>query len=131
LRYYLATKLENNEQHNRVRDAVGGELTYDWTAHGPVWSHGSVRMKDVACHEVKGVADANLLAVILPGGRGTHVELGVALGCGIPVIMLGGEKDYVPAPGVTTFHWHPLIEQVWEEGHFIERIRQFLGIGCI
>ena len=30
---------------------------------------------------------ADLVIVLLPGGRGTHTELGIAIGAGIPILL--------------------------------------------
>lgn len=87
MRYYIATALERAADHTLVRDAMaaaGHQITYDWTAHGSVQSEGLDRIREVAEAETRGVLDADLVIVLLPGGRGTHAELGIAIGAGIP-----------------------------------------------
>lgn len=83
MRFYIATRLENVARYNQLRDALvglGHELTYDWTSHGgSVRGQGHDVMKNVSGLESVGVVEADVLIVLLPGGRGTHVELGVAL----------------------------------------------------
>jgi nucleoside 2-deoxyribosyltransferase len=41
----------------------------------------------IALAELAGVREADVLIVLLPGGYGTHVEIGAALGLGKPVIL--------------------------------------------
>lgn len=100
---YIATKLENHAQHNELRDLLverGIDLSYDWTAHGPVWERGEECIRTVANLEARGVLKADLCIVLWPGGRGTHVEMGIAIGAGVPVLFYSPEPD-------RHFHAHP------------------------
>lgn len=88
--FYVATGLENAPQAREVRDlmkAAGWHHTYDWTVHGSVAGTGVDRIREVAEAEAKGVADADLVIVLLPGGRGTHTELGMARALKKPVLI--------------------------------------------
>lgn len=79
---YIATKLANHAQHNEVRDRLaelGISLTYDWTEHGSVKDTSESRIIEVAEAERAGVWMADIVIVLLPGGRGTHAELGMAV----------------------------------------------------
>lgn len=116
LHYYIATKLERHADHNLVRDtmaAQGHTITYDWTTHGSVREEGSARMREAADGMVRGVLDADLVIVLLPGGRGTHAELGMALAAGIPVILHAEDAAMFESPDETIcFYHHPLCLQV-------------------
>ena len=54
--------------------------------------------------------DGNLVA-ILPGGRGTHAEIGIAIGLGLPVVLLeqvgayDAECAFYHAPTVSRYMW--------------------------
>lgn len=79
---YIATMLERAGAHNVVRDwlvARGHRLTYDWTVHGSVAKEGADRLREVAVKEKEGVRRADAVVVLLPGGRGTHGELGMSV----------------------------------------------------
>lgn len=99
IKTYIATGLENHAAHNALRDALVAtgkfELTYDWTEHGSVQDQGIDRLQEVATSEIAGVMLAHLVIVLLPGGRGTHAELGIAIATAVPAIMLIAET---PAP---------------------------------
>lgn len=80
---YIASALERADEVRALRDALaehGIGLSYDWTKHGSVQHEGPERIAEVARHEIEGVATADLVIVWLPGGRGTHAELGIAVG---------------------------------------------------
>lgn len=112
MRVYIATRLENHRDHNRLRDLLaerGIGLTYDWTTHGPVWRDGPDRIRAVAQAEALGVTSADLVIVLLPGGRGTHAELGIAIGAGIPVLLVPSLRSQVEGEGVCAFYLHPLV----------------------
>ena len=68
--------------HNMVRDDLkkcGHDLTYDWTLHGSVKSVSKERLREVASLELDGVSEADFVVVLLPGGNGTHLELGFSI----------------------------------------------------
>lgn len=127
MKFYVATKLENHEAHNRVRDFVaelGHEVTYDWTAHGPVHSHGLERIEEVALAEILGVADADVVVVLWPGGRGTHVEMGAAIALGKTVLMVSEITDHHEAtPETCAFYHHPNVELFRSERDLFQFIR--------
>lgn len=82
MKYYIASGLENAERVNLAAarlDEKGGERTYDWTKHGDVRQKGEARMREVSERELEAVKRAELFIALLPGGKGTHTELGAAL----------------------------------------------------
>lgn len=120
MKAYIATRLERHADHNALRDAlaeVGIGLSYDWSVHGPVWRDGLDRIKEVSCLEMDGVAQADVVIVLLPGGRGTHAELGMALATGKPVILNASEADHEAffgaVPETCAFYHHPLCYWTW------------------
>ncbi|MCH9609186.1 MAG: hypothetical protein S4CHLAM45_04080 [Chlamydiales bacterium] len=90
MKFYVATSLSRAKMHNQVRDALiskGHELTYDWTLHGSVKMVSLDRLAEVGEREVKGIAQADVVVLLLPGGKGTHVELGLAAALKKPIIL--------------------------------------------
>lgn len=116
-KFYVATGLSRAKDQNVVRDALvarGHELTYDWSAHGdsPKFESMAV-LKDVALAEIEGVLASDVLVVLLPGGGGTHVELGVALSVGKPVIIHSEEPTpFRLGKKTKAFYHHPQVRQV-------------------
>lgn len=104
-KFYIATALERAADHKFIKEALiaaGHEITYDWTTHGSVQDKPHTWC-DVAQNEINGVIDADVVIVLLPGGRGTHTELGIALGNATPIIIVG---DQVDATGRTCIFYH-------------------------
>jgi nucleoside 2-deoxyribosyltransferase len=82
-KFYIASGLDNFGLVRQVAEtlkAAGWTHTYDWTKHGSVAGLGEQAFVDCAKNEVEGVIAADVVIALLPGGRGTHVELGIALG---------------------------------------------------
>ena len=131
LKIYVATSLDHAPRAVAVHKALehaGHIITYRWTDHGSVQDQGVARLREVAEAELNGVRDADVLVAILPGGRGTHAEIGIAIGLGIPVVLLeqvgayDAECAFYHAPGVHRYMWSeesvlPLLafwaESVW------------------
>ncbi len=118
---YIATRLENTEKYFEVRAAlkeldVG--ISYDWTLHGPVWRSGAERIREVSICEFKGVELADYVIVILPGGRGTHCELGMAIALGKQIFILAESPEVQNMQGATpetcAFYHHPSV--IWTYG---------------
>lgn len=114
MKFYIATRLENYAKHNELRDmlvADGHEITYDWTVHGPVWRNGMKAIRDVALLERGGVRDADFVAALLPGGRGTHAEIGMALAYEKFVFATGPAEMFGATPETCAFYHDPLVVQ--------------------
>jgi nucleoside 2-deoxyribosyltransferase len=96
MKVYIATGLERIETQKQVagwlREA-GHEITYDWGTHGPACGSGLERIVEVAHAELNGVMHADVVLALLPGGRGTHFEIGAAVGVGIPVVLWRESSD--------------------------------------
>ena len=121
LHIYVATGLEYAHRARLVGCALraaGHKITYDWTTHGSVQGEGFDRLAEVAQAERDGVAVADLVIAILPGGRGTHVEIGMALGYGIPVALLiqdgcyDAECAFYSLPEIDRRGWTTLTELI-------------------
>lgn len=143
MRFYIASRLENAP---RVRElaavlkAHGHEHTYDWTVHGSVQNAGLDVIERVAVLGTRGVERADVVIVMLPGGRGTHAELGIALGIMLRrsidsagkehliteigrdarrllVLSESEEIDFGTDGRTCAFYHHPFVERVgsWSE----------------
>lgn len=118
LRFYVASRLENAANVDRLADTLiarhDWKLTYRWTDHGSVQKDGPDRIREVSVKEYRGIEQADLVIVLLPGGRGTHVELGIALGMKKHVLIWGeSEAAFADAEGrECAFYRHPYVRRV-------------------
>jgi hypothetical protein len=131
---YVATALENVEQAKRVASqfkAAGWHLTYDWTLHGSVQDKGEARCAEVSVLECQGVIEADLLAILMPGGRGTHTEFGIALATHKPILMFA--PSYQTLLGrdnrVCSFYMHPLVTRIFgDEAEIVPKATQIIDM---
>jgi hypothetical protein len=121
-RFYIASSLDNAPMVRRLASVLlshGHVLTYDWTAHGAVYraeqtaSENVAVMQETARREIKGVTSADIVIVLLPGGRGTHIEMGAALASGKRVLVVGcTDKVAGAGPNPCAFYFHPRVQHV-------------------
>lgn len=96
MKYYIASSLENAEQVQRlarVLNSWGWTQTHDWAQHGSVQAQGREKIRDTAERELDGVREADIVIIMLPGGRGTHVELGTALALNKRIILYAESQE--------------------------------------
>lgn len=115
-KFYIATSLSRAKDHNFVRDhllARGHVLTYDWTHHGSVKTTTLEMLNRVAHKEFEGVGAADFVVVLLPGGFGTHVEIGAAIAFGKKVVIHSEDKEvFMPSDKTNAFYHHQGIEKL-------------------
>ncbi len=106
-RFYLATRKDRAAEANALEKALktrGWERSFAWT--GQDGSDQDAHSK-IAVAELEGVREADVLIVLLPGGYGTHVEIGAALALGKPVILHAPDRNTLETPYPCVFHYHP------------------------
>lgn len=131
-KYYIASGLENAGNVRvlkKVLDQAGWEHTYDWTVHGAVDVD---RLPEVAKDEEEGVAVADVVIVLLPGGRGTHTELGIALAFAAASAESGQDPricvfsanpgDFEIKGQTCAFYHHPCVERFTSMDEMIDSL---------
>jgi nucleoside 2-deoxyribosyltransferase len=114
-RFYLSTRKDRSAQAAVLLDALkaqGWERTLDWTDQGNVGPDGYA---GTAVAEIAAVREADVLVVLLPGGYGTHVEIGVALALGKAVILHAPDRKTLDTPYPCIFHYHPGVKLLVSE----------------
>lgn len=116
MKFYIASKLENAKKVKRLANvlkASGWEQTYDWTKHGSVQKEGEQRLREVAGCELRGVKDAEVVIVMLPGARGTHAELGAANVLEKPVFIYAeDDSSFLQDERTCAFYWNENVVHV-------------------
>ena len=111
MKFYIASKLENHAQVRQLSamlKQLGWTHTYDWTVHGSVKETDAETLKAVGQKEYNGVKDADLVIVLTPQGRGTHVELGMAIALDKLVYLCHEDETYFQCDDNTSaFYWLP------------------------
>ena len=75
-----------------------------WTYHPDNGAADAVNWSEIGMKEARAVARCDAMIAMLPGGRGTHVEIGMAVALGKPVYLLDSWSDravpFYHLPGV-------------------------------
>lgn len=112
MKYYIATSLSRSAEHNLVRETLnkyGHIISYDWTLHGSVKSVSLERLQEVAIFELDGILEADFVVVLLPGGAGTHLELGFAIGTNKKIFLHSQDPSlFELGPQTNAFYHHPM-----------------------
>ena len=111
MKFYIASKLENHGQVKRLACLLkqsGWEHTYDWTVHSPAKVSDIEALKSIGQMEYDGVKNADVVIVLSPQGRGTHVELGMAIALTKVIYICHEDEKYFQCDDNTSaFYWLP------------------------
>jgi hypothetical protein len=111
MKCYIATSLLRITDHHLVRDSLtsfGYTISYDWTLHGSVKSVSIKRLQEVATFELDAIAESDFVVVLLPGGMGTHLELGFAMGKNKKIFLHSEDPSLFDlGPQTNAFYHHP------------------------
>jgi nucleoside 2-deoxyribosyltransferase len=110
MNFYIGSSF-SNIHHVRELAAFlkvqGFQQTYDWTANSRADSVGELRSIGEA--EFAAVKKADFIVIILPAGKGSHIELGLALAFGKRVYLYSSDALQKKPEEASTFYF---LEQV-------------------
>ncbi|WP_047984391.1 nucleoside 2-deoxyribosyltransferase [Ornithinibacillus californiensis] len=119
MKFYIASGFENKELVQHVRDRLveaGHSHTYDWTKNSRAVTEEDLR--EIGHAELDAVKESDVVVVLLPGGKGTHTELGIALGTNKEIHLFSREP--INLPTATTFYYVDGIS------HYVGEIDMFI-----
>ncbi|RLQ91811.1 group-specific protein [Planomicrobium sp. Y74] len=108
MKFYIASSFANKD---KVREAAsllkqaGHVQTYDWTAN--LRASSVEKLEVYGMLEKKAVLEADFTIVLLPAGKGSHIELGMALGQGKRVYLLSEAEELFDFEVTSTFYYLP------------------------
>ncbi|MEK3800032.1 nucleoside 2-deoxyribosyltransferase [Peribacillus sp. FSL H8-0477] len=122
IRFYTASSFQNIQDVNYLNQRLvekGYELSYDWTQNGRASSLAELSV--IGEEEMQGVRNADFLIVLLPGGKGSHIEMGMALGLRKRVYLFSPEDRVYELDSTSTFYHVSLVSiYVGELNDFIQ-----------
>ncbi|MGD6885382.1 nucleoside 2-deoxyribosyltransferase [Staphylococcus shinii] len=105
-KFYIASSFQNKEMINhlsQILESLDYIQTYNWTKNENAIS--IEQLKSIGRQEYKGIIDSDFLIVVLPGGKGTHVELGIALSQSKPIYLYSQDSNtFHPSHSCTFYH---------------------------
>ncbi|MFN4215266.1 MULTISPECIES: nucleoside 2-deoxyribosyltransferase [Exiguobacterium] len=105
MHYYIGSGFNNIENVRRLRDlltAQGHTHTYDWMRNARADSVDVLR--DIGEKERDAIKNSDFVVILLPAGKGSHVELGIAIGSGVPVFLHDTTDSMTNVETTSTFY---------------------------
>lgn len=119
MNFYISSRLSNAEQVKYVAGRLKGNgwtHTHDWTNFDLTTEDNPDRLRVISEQEFEGVKAADIVIVISPQGRGTHIELGMAIALGKSVYVYHIDDSYFKCDDNTcAFYWLPQVKQLTGE----------------
>ncbi|MBD8069710.1 nucleoside 2-deoxyribosyltransferase [Bacillus sp. PS06] len=105
MKFYVASSFKNIENVRYVSDQLkknGYKHTYDWTQHERAST--MEELKSIGQAEKNAVLAADVIIVLLPAGKGSHIELGIALGQGKKIFLYSPNEELNNFATTSTFY---------------------------
>ncbi|MDU0204908.1 nucleoside 2-deoxyribosyltransferase [Paenibacillus sp. GCM10012304] len=112
MKFYIASSFKNIENVQQLAESLkarGFHHTYDWTTHSNIDT--IIKLRNIGQEEVAGVMDADVVIVMFPAGKGSHVELGIALGAGKKIYLYSSTNELNEIGNTCTFYHVDSVEQ--------------------
>ena len=112
MKFYIASSLKNIDQVRDVSKRLknkGFIHTYDWTVNENVTTLEELRV--IGEKEKNAIIEADVVVVLLPAGKGSHIELGIAIGNGKKIYLYSPNKEIDNIETTSTFYHLPEIEK--------------------
>lgn len=115
MKFYIGSGLKNaklvNEFSEKLQE-IGWKHTYNWTEN----VKGNETIEDLieyATVEQKAIKESDVVIIILPAGRGTHTELGMAIALNKKVYLYSNKKEEFDAENTVAFYNLPSIQKIF------------------
>ena len=105
MNFYVASGLQNKEAVQKVSERLtqlGWHHMYDWTLNEHVDSIET--LQEIGTLEKLAVKASDVVVVMLPGGKGTHIELGMALAWDKRIFLYDPSNEVMNVSTTCTFY---------------------------
>ena len=128
MKFYIGSGMKNCELVNYYANLLkenGWEQTYDWVKN----VSDDVSLEDMieyATLESQGIVDSDVVIILLPAGRGAHIELGMAMSLNKRVILCSTTKEEFSIENTVAFYELPKITQL--VGNVEDNVKKILEL---
>ncbi|MFD1205950.1 MULTISPECIES: group-specific protein [Sporosarcina] len=105
MKFYIASCFANIENVTMLSNALkskGHIHTYDWTKNGRAYSF--ELLSKIGEEEKMAVKDSDFLVLLLPAGKGSHIEFGMALSLGKRIYLYSPTNELFDFDKTSTFY---------------------------
>lgn len=111
MKFYIGSGMKNCElvnYYSKKLEEKGWKHTYNWAKN----INGDETIKDLIEYsklEQQGIIDSDVVIILLPAGRGTHIELGMALALNKKIFLCSETKEEFSITNTVNFYQLPNI----------------------
>lgn len=126
MNFYIGSGMKNCKLVNyyaKVLNENGWNQTYNWIEN----VNDDVSIEDMTVYaklESQGIIDSDVVIILLPAGRGAHIELGMALALNKKIFLCSATKKEFSIENTVAFYELPNIVQL--VGNADENIKQII-----
>ena len=126
MNFYIGSGMKNCklvDYYAKVLNENGWNQTYNWVEN----VNDDVSIEDMTVYaklESQGIIDSDVVIILLPAGRGTHIELGMALALNKKIFLCSAKKEEFSIENTVAFYGLPNIVQL--VGNADENIKQII-----
>ncbi|CAG9622490.1 group-specific protein [Sutcliffiella rhizosphaerae] len=124
-KFYIASSFQNIDMVREVSDILrqqGYVQTYDWTQNERAAT--LKELKRIGELEKEAVIEADFVIVLLPAGKGSHIEFGIALGHNKRIYLYSTNDDVNnPETTSTFYHLDNVVKVIGTVDDLIEKLR--------
>lgn len=118
MKFYISSRLNNMDRVRHVANTLkagGWTQSYDWTKLDLTVDNTDA-LRTIGEREYSGIKAADVLIVLTPQGRGTHIELGMAIALGKKVYIYHEDDSFFKCDDNTcAFYWLPQVKRLTGE----------------
>lgn len=126
MNFYIGSGMKNCklvDYYVKVLNENGWNQTYNWVEN----VNDDVSIEDMTVYaklESQGIIDSDVVIILLPAGRGAHIELGMALALNKKIFLCSAKKEEFSIENTVAFYGLPNIVQL--VGNADENIKQII-----
>ena len=111
MNFYIGSGMKNCElvnYYSKILEEKGWKHTYNWAKN----INGDETIKDLIEYsklEQQGIIDSDVVIILLPAGRGAHIELGMALALNKKIFLCSETKEEFNIKNTVNFYQLPNI----------------------
>ena len=114
MKFYIGSGMKNCDLVNyyaKILKENGWEQTYDWVKS----ISDDISKEDMikyASLESKGIVDSDVVIILLPAGRGAHIELGMAMALNKKVFLCSATNEEFSIENTVAFYELPKVNKL-------------------
>lgn len=111
MKFYIGSGMKNCElvnYYSKILEENDWEHTYNWAKN----INGDETVDDLIEYsklEQQGIIESDVVIILLPAGRGTHIELGMALALDKKIFLCSATEDEFSVKNTVNFYQLPNI----------------------